>query len=68
MTRWPLPNLPPTVYLDQTTFRGVPPRPGAVAEYEEERGSRRFVVVMRADGKLAYSYDEKRGQHLAFRL
>lgn len=64
--RWPLLNFPGIVNLDGIEYEKVPARPGAMAEYEEKRGSRRLFVIF-ANGKLVYNYDEARKEH-TFRL
>lgn len=59
MTRWPLLTFPAILDLDGLRFQKVPSRPGAVAEYEEVRGSKRLFVVWRNE-RFFYNYDEKK--------
>jgi|GEM_PF-4986553 len=66
MTRWPLLNFPPVLSLDGCNYQKVPSRPGAVAEYEELRGTRRVFVIWK-DGRFMYNYDEHRQSH-TFRI
>ena len=54
MKKWPLTSFPGTLSLDGLQFFKVPAlRPGALAEYEEQRGSKRVVVWFR-EGRLCY--------------
>jgi hypothetical protein len=69
---WPFFSFPIVVDIDGTRFNRVQSdRPGIVAEYEEERGTRRIFVAMR-NGKPVYNFDEHRqtfaGMPGAFRL
>ena len=66
MTRWPLLHFPGVVNLDGIEFSKVPSRPGAMAEYEEDRGTRKIFVCFHG-GRLVYNYDERRQEH-TFRL
>ena len=67
MKRWPLSTLPGILDLDGTRYQKVPARPGAIAEYEELRGSRRVFVLWRNE-RLEYSYDENRQAPLSLKL